>query len=350
MILADINNPQLLYDLARKVSMYEPKVSVLNDDIYDQYLLTVRAVDSCLKSKLKKRNLALPELRNDGNKTIAIYSDYGGESKESAFYTYSFLVCGWNHAYAFPEFMDEIREKYGLGKKEISFKDLKYGPISRSLDEYLTALHNWVPGILVTLVVDKQIKSVFGDKIPDYVIKEISDSGFGEWKPHIIEKLMRVVHCAAYLVALLSKDGQNIYWNTDHDAIVANSIKQNNFINLFNSVLTLYTNNKFARIGYSTPFEERNMRQIDFLSCADLAAGAVEHYFTKAKKTNNPKIKKGADKILSWLGNDGLSLKKLTVLVTKGSDNGINVGEVVFDSKKSKKEKIAILVPTRYKI
>ena len=348
--MVDINKPQLLYDLARRVSMYEPKVSVLNEEIYDQYLLTVRAIDSCLKKKLKDRKLALPELRNDGNETIAIYSDYGGESKESSFYTYSFLVCGWNHSYAFPEFMDEIREKHGLGEKEISFKDIRYGPISRSLDEYLTALHNWVPGLLVTLVVDKEIKSVFGEKIPEYVLNEISESGFGEWKPHITEKLMRVVHSVAYLVALLSKDGQKIYWNTDHDAIVANSEKQGNFINLFDSVLTLYTTNKFANIGYSVPFEERSLRQIDFLSCADLAAGAVEHYFTKAKYTKKPKIKKGVDKILGWLGHDGLSLKKLTVLVSKKEDGSIDIGEVVFNNENSAKDKATILVPTKYKI
>lgn len=348
--MVSISDHQLLYDLARKVTMYEPKVSVLSDEKYDQYILTVRAIDSCLKQKLKDKKLALPELRNDGNETIAIYSDYGGESAQSSYLTYSFLVCGWNHAYAFPEFMDEIRKKHGLGEKEISFKDLKYGPINRSLDEYLTALHNWVPGILVTLVVEKKIKSVFGEKVPDYVFREISESGFGEWKPHIIEKLMRVVHSTAYLVALLSKDGQKIYWNTDHDAIVTNSVKQNNFIDLFYSVLTLYTNKKFSNIGYSLPFKNRSLRQIDFLSCADLAAGAVEHYFTKSKLQKNPEIKNGVEKILSWLGHDGVSLKKLTVLVAKDSDGNIKIGEVEFNNEKRTGDKAAIFVPTKYEI
>ena len=304
-----------MYDFARKVTIYEPEISILDDNLYHKYILPVKAIDACLRKKLKDKQLMLPELRNDGNETIAIYTDYGGESKGAVYSTYSFLVCGWNHSFAFPEIMEEIRNKYNLNKKEISFKDLRFGPIKRSLNEYLLALNNFVPGMLLTLVIDKRIKSVFGKKLPSYVQEDVKEAGFGEWKPNVIEKVMRIVHSVAYLVALLSKDGQKIYWCSDHDSSVEGYKKHTNFMNLFSSALTLYTSNRFNKIGYSVPFGERSMRQLDFLSCPDLAAGAVEHYFTRKRNYEEPSIKKGAEQILSWLGRDGVALKKHTILI-----------------------------------
>lgn len=336
-------------DYGRKVTMREPKVSVLSEEKYDQYILPVKSLDSCLKNKLKLKKLLLPELRNNGNETIAIYSDYGGEASDSAYYTYSFLVCGWNHSFAFHDLMTDLRKKYHLNDKEISFKDLKFGPVKRSLDEYLTGLHNFVPGLLVTIAIDKNIKSIFGDKLPEYVLDGIKDAGFGEWKPDVTEKVMRIVHCVSYLVALLSNSGQNIYWNTDNDSIVANPEKQGDFLNLFDSVLTLYTDNKFKNIGLSLPFDERSVRQIDLLSCADLAAGAVEHYFTNLKKKGEQTIKGEANKILEWLGRDGVALKKHTIIIEKKTDGKYSTNEVIFSGNISFNDSESILIPTTYK-
>jgi hypothetical protein len=222
------------------------------------------------------------------------------------------------------------------------------GPIKRALKEYLTGLHNFVPGLLLTLAVDKKIKSVFGDSIPEYVLKDIKDAGFGEWKSQVTEKVMRIVHSASYLVALLCKDGQNIYWNTDNDSIVANSEQLNNFINLFNSVLTIYTNNKFKNIGFSLPFDEKSTSQLDFLSCPDLAAGAVEHYFTRTMSTQKSTIKRDANYILEWLGRDGVALKKHTIVIEKTPSGDFSACEVVFNGNISFKTNEVMLLPIKY--
>ena len=341
----------MLKDFAQRVTITEPQINVLKEDIIDQYLLNVRALDHSFRQKLGRKKLLLPELRNDGNESIVVYSDYGGESSDSLYQTYSFLVCGWNHSFAFPEGMVDLRKKHSLGEKEISFKDLRYGPIKRSLDEYLTLLHNTVPGILVTVVVDKKIKSFFGEKIPTYVFEELDSVGLNQWKPQVTEKVMRITHLVAYLIALLSKTGQKLLWVTDHDSIAANSDTHNKLADLLGSVLTLYTTNKYPVIGYATPFENRNLAQLDFLSCADMAAGAVEHYFThRAKTPDNLKIKPEADKILEWLGINGIALKKHTVIIEKNEDGSIDMGEVEFSSDSVRDSNQEIPVSVKYKI
>ena len=51
-----------------------------------------------------------------------------------------------------------------------------------------------------------------------------SSEGLGNWDLAVVEKLMRVVHMAAYLAAL-GADGQKIFWMSDHDSICANEGK-----------------------------------------------------------------------------------------------------------------------------
>jgi hypothetical protein len=54
------------------------------------------------------------------------------------------------------------------------------------------------------------------------LVKLLEDMGLGGREPREVEKLLRIVHMVAYLIALLGVDGQKIFWMSDHDAICAN--------------------------------------------------------------------------------------------------------------------------------
>ena len=72
---------------------------------------------------------------------------------------------------------------------------------------------------------------------------------------------------------------------------------------------------------------------IDLLSAADLAAGAVEHYLTRNDRMGDSlTIKEESNKILAWLGRDGLGLKKQTILIRK-EDLDFRGADVLFTSK-----------------
>jgi len=335
-----------LIDFAKRVIRKNPKIDVLNKELLEQYSPLIRCMDIQLKKKNDARKLLLPELGNDGNESIAIFSDYGGEAADSKYFTYTFLVCGWNHSYGLKEAMDEIREKHNLKDKEISFKDFGYGPIQRALDEYLRALDMCVIGLLYTVVVEKEIVTFFDneDKSSEEMLNTLKENGFGEWKPKVAEKLARVVHIASYLVSLLSKDGQKILWMTDHDAIAPNQEQHEKMMKLFQSVLTIYTNNKFELIGGALPFEDRSIQMLDLLSAADIAAGSIEHYFTRNDKMDDLTIKEEANKVLKWLGRDGLGLKKHTIIIRKNG-NAVDSGEVEFTENEPSTDREFIEIP-----
>ena len=266
----------------------------------------------------------VPELRLDGNTTIGIFSDYGGEHRESRFNTYSVLAFGWNHAYPVLDHILEIRNKHAVPEsREMSFKRLGNGPLARCLPEYLNACDT-IAGLLCTVAVHKSIPSVIGTNESTPITSMLEQYGFGKRKPKVAEKLLRVMHIAAYLTAWLSGENQNVFWMSDDDEIVPNPERTQQSMNLFQSILQIYTHHELGQIHYTKPsLIQGPGRLLDFLSVADLAAGAVESYLSSEDATSNHKPKPAVENILGWLGRPGIGLKKHTIVIRPDGTNSI---------------------------
>lgn len=117
-----------------------------------------------LLAREAEKLISLPDFSKD--KGLFIFSDFGGEHKGADFTTYSILICSADKRVVFKEKTKELRVKHGLNEpwKEFGFKDLNYGPISRSLNEFLNLADNFIHGILITVSVDKRIPSLFALK------------------------------------------------------------------------------------------------------------------------------------------------------------------------------------------
>ena len=94
-----------------------------------------KLLNSSLEKRHQRKQLLLPNFENTD--TVAIFSDYGGESKDSKYYTYSFVFVDYGELGFFSEKMSFIRKKYGMDnpRKEISYKDAHYGQRLRRIDD-----------------------------------------------------------------------------------------------------------------------------------------------------------------------------------------------------------------------
>ncbi|MGR3179389.1 MAG: hypothetical protein ACUZ8E_15180 [Candidatus Anammoxibacter sp.] len=340
-------NEKELIKAARLLTWINPSIDVLKKSGHTGHNGLVQSIEQVLQNENTRNALLLPELRKHTD-VLSIFSDYGGESNESNYYVYSFLICDFQLAYHFlSKGMSKIRKKHNLNDKELSFKDLRHGPTKRSLKEYLELLDKAVPGFLYTVVIDKKVQTVFGasdEKIPDNVVRIIKECGFGSWKRNTAEKLLRIIHIAAYLTGLFSKDGQKLFWMTDHDAIVPNKPKQMKTMKLFCNILPLYTSNKFDFIGGAVPFKEKSTNMLDLLSSTDLVAGAVEHYMTRHDKMEDLTIKEEADTILQWLTYNGVALKKRVTMIKLAEKSSIIGANLVFELKDPPKNVIMVSI------
>jgi hypothetical protein len=334
-----------LVDLAAKLTLKKPDLSVIPDT--DDYPWFVREFQKQLQAMESRRQLLLPNIKDD-NESIAVFSDYGGESPDSKYFTYSFLICAWNQAGAFCEAMKDLRREAGLDDpfKEIAFKDFHYGPINRALGKYLVNLSNFVNGYLLTVVVEKAVSSLFGaDKKAAYgaITRTLAENGFGVWKPEVGEKLLRVAHFTAYLVALLSRQGQKVFWMTDHDSIAPTRERFTEVLDLFSRLLNHYCKHNFAKVGGALPLDEKSPQLLDLLSAPDVVAGSVEHYYTRAYgRKEEPLIKAEANRVLCWLSGQGVALKR-HVMVIRAQGKGVVSGALRFELKQEDTE--AVFVP-----
>lgn len=334
--------------LANIITLKRPEIRLLDPSLSDQYVALVRNMEALLISSQDARKLMLPNLSAFSNETVAVFSDYAGEGSGD-YYTYSFLLCAWNLQEFFQREMAIIRARFGLGTKEIAFKYFRNGQVKAALPDYLRELNNKLPGFVFTLVVDKRIRSVIhqNDKDgPKALSRHLSENNLGNWHAQTAEKLMRIVHASAFLAALLSKDGQKIFWMTDNDDICPNEETHRCLIKLFYQILGMYAQGKknYPMIGGARPFAERDTKTMDLLSVADVTASSIEHYLTRLRRSadGNILVKEGADEVLKWLAFDGIALKKFNMIIKLDENDSIQIGNLVFNAVEHPEGSVAV--------
>ena len=279
-----------------------------------------KLLNSSLEKRHQRKQLLLPNFENTD--TVAIFSDYGGESKDSKYYTYSFVFVDYGELGFFSEKMSFIRKKYGMDnpRKEISFKDAHYGQMFRCIDEYLSFTNNTINGLVFTLAVDKEIASItgaIGKKELKQITEKLEGYSHGKWKPAMFEKSMRIIYTLTYFIKLLIPSGKKIFWMTDQDAIMANENKTEDTSKWLSNAINLCKNAPvYDVIGFSPkPYEEEDGYFFtDVLSLADLSAGSIEQLLTR-KKGGSEILAPLAEKVIHWSSIQGLGLNKMIFVV-----------------------------------
>jgi hypothetical protein len=216
-----------LIEHANKLALKKPDLNLLRSHPRGEYSIMAQALETLLQERNAKRLLVLPDLTAFSNDALGVFSDYSGEDHSARYLTYSVLVCGYRYTGAFSDRMKRVRETYKLGDKEIAYKDFRMGQIQASLGDYLSMRPIGCRGFYALVAIDKRIPTLFGPlndpSVPDMLVKILDEYGARRTrKPREVEKLLRIVHMVAYLIALLGVDGQKIFWMSDHDATCAN--------------------------------------------------------------------------------------------------------------------------------
>ena len=102
MRLPDFNDPVACAQFADAFTKKNYDLKILRDG--QEYPVIIRAIEDHFNNLERRKTLLLPELAHK-NETVAVFSDYGGESKDSKCFTYSFLVCAWNQTGMFASLM-----------------------------------------------------------------------------------------------------------------------------------------------------------------------------------------------------------------------------------------------------
>ena len=256
---------------------------------------------------LRQRNPSIfPDLRSA--ETILAISDYSNDDAKDTYQGITFLIVDWLASGYSNILRSNFRSEVLDLKREFQFKKLnKDTERLRLLSDYLDTF-NSLKGIVFTFLVHKNIRYLFA-KSPHQVLKK---AGLGNWKPHIAEKVLRILHFQALLVYGLSRPGQKYLWMTDRDAIT-NNIEL--LGELLQRVFNIYAGHGFSPFGYAEPLGDLSNPYRDYLSVPDLVGGAMLELIRNQHGDYDPDlegqtlVQEKSAKILKWIATRNSSLK-----------------------------------------
>lgn len=266
---------------------------------------------------------SFPDLSN--GESIFSVSDYAGENKDGYYQALSYAIVDWNNA----ELWDASRLALRYSKLDF-VRDFEYKKLNkdrerkRLLQEFLDATQK-LNGLSLTYLIDKNIRYLFSDKSPHTLLE---NEGLGKWKPHIAEKLLRIVHLQAPVIYYLTNDNHKFLWLTDRDAITED---MESLGKLFYRIFNFYSTHEFKVLAYAQPFSDPSKSINDLLSIPDLIAGSILEYFNQEKsveadgKDDELTVQEKTNQILKWLADESSNLRKLVCVLDKMPDNSIKV-------------------------
>lgn len=267
----------------------------------------------------------LPKLPNFAeDEGVFVFSDYGGEHSGAGFRTYTYLIVSADKISVFQRESEAIRLKYGLGTREISFKDLNYGPTRRALPDYLNAVNGCLHGMLLTIGVDTNIQTLFGESKKEGRInlERVRDKiGKGDWSYKRLEKMYRVYGPLVIMLHLLCSEEHKVLWQGDNDTINQDG-KGATFKDAqyhLQVMMAEFSGKNFKLLGIAKSFEMHSYFD-DLLSVADLAAGMIQDLLRHQYKCANVEVNEQKALLCKWLGTKSHFLQKVNLAVlSKGA-------------------------------
>jgi hypothetical protein len=270
-----------------------------------------------------------PDLR-DGS-TMFIGSDFSGQHKLARYETLSFLFADIEKCNEWENMRQELRKKYLSDGRRMSYKNLRDSKKRNILIHFLDAADN-IPGLLFTILIDKEIGSLFTFKnhidmnSPEYI-------KFKHWKRNSFEKLLRVIHFVSCFLNGLSRENQDVIWFIDEDDIVPNDDRLKEFVKIFGQIGSHYLKHNLGNIRIGTTKSDTGRRDIeDLVSVTDIAAGALCQVLTDYSKNGvvpgsriltplTHPLPSKTKEIALWLSDSNQRLKKIVYEIKKDNNS-----------------------------
>lgn len=265
----------------------------------------------------------LPDIRKGD--TIFIGSDYGGQHGLAQYETYTFILADFENCVTWGKLRRDWRRVFLSDGRRMSYKNLNDKRCRKALLPFLQAT-NSIPGLVVAVLVDKRIKTIF-EPVAYLEIEKPPLKNSSHWKRPVFEKLLRIVHFASLFLSGLSRPYQNVIWITDEDEIVPNDERLREATNLFGIISSHYLNHTLGHFRWGTTKLDSRERQLeDLVSIADIVAGSLSSVLTKHKEQDTvPKselmvpppqnLPRKTKDIMNWFSDNTQILKRLVYAI-----------------------------------
>lgn len=279
---------------------------------------------SDLLTSIEKKHIgAYPSLRKA--ECLFVGSDYGGEHSGAAYQTISFLISDMADCASWQSRREGFRARYLLDGRRMAFKNLNDVVRQRALDSFLNSA-NQLPGLLAVFAIAKSVQSLFLKK-GRLKASDLEMESLCKLSPPVAEKLLRVVHLLALLIAGLSAPSQDLLWVTDEDTIAANANRVRILVDVFARVSSHCLPHGMRHMRVATSKQDKGDLSVeDILSITDIAAGGISAVMEKMLGTRGaplsgfflpaPTDLPGKTKrVLDWFADNTQPLRRVVIII-----------------------------------
>lgn len=212
-----------------------------------------------------------PDLRIEPDLVVA--SDYSGDHAGAPYNTLSFLITNPAALVHWERARSRVRSAFLRDGRRVAFKNLGDRQRAQALP-HLLRIADQLPGVLLTVAISKAAGSMF-EPVPKPL-----PALAARWSKHVLEHVLRCTHFISFLLAGLSRPGQNVLWVTDEDAIAANESHLRDLTTVLAYVASSYLPHTLNHLRCTTTgIADDGTRAIeDFAALPDLAAGGLAEY------------------------------------------------------------------------
>lgn len=296
----------------------------LMDSISNQVMRLELTTPGCLSS-----------VRHCSNVLMA--SDYGGQNAGAKYETYSFLIADFPRLAIWNELRLDVRKRYLGDGRRMCFKKLQDKHRKSALLPFLRSADT-IRGVCFTFSVEKSIESLFKEE--DQSPGKTTDVHLRhEWRPRVLEKMIRIAHFSAFIVAGMTKANQELLWVSDDDVFSPTDSRFSEFCEISTNITNHYIRHKLARsrIGTINRNEDGSLFIEDFAAIPDLISGMMVHAHPEIKKRISPGLSsfaidktaiqnRKARNIFEWYASSNQELRKVLIRFENAGNGRIQHG------------------------
>lgn len=306
---------------------------------YEAHFGAMNTLSATIANLERQHPGSIPSLR--GQPTLLIGSDYSGFHQGAAFEVTSFVITNFESLGSWDQRRTHLRKRFLPERRRMSYKALNDGHRRAALLPFLEVA-NQIPGLLLTIAIDKNLPTIFNSENLDTSEQARNHPLFEGWKAAPIERALRTIHFASLLLRGLSCAGQDLWWFTDQDEIVANEHRLRSFVSLMANVSSHYLPHTLRHVRIGTTASDTGRRDIeDFVAIPDFAAGALLEVLNTCYARRlldarsifvptSQKLEPKARRIMDWFADDTQNLRRLTFIIDEPSEGNPRITSLRF--------------------
>lgn len=288
----------------------------------------MNVLSSAVASATRHRE-AVPNLRS--SRTLLLGSDYAGFHRGARFEVISMILSNPEKLHLWDSRRHLLREARLSNQRRMSYKALNDRQRRSALLPFLE-IANEISGLLLTVAIDRKTVSVF--QAGGRLSRAEPPVEFSRWKIATIERALRIIHLASFMLRGLSCEGQDLLWITDEDEVVANEARLRTFVNTFATVSSHYLAHPMGHVRIGTTRSDTGVRDVeDYVAVCDFVAGALQELLSSGELDiilrapslfvpRKPGVRNKATEVIDWFADNSQPLKRITFIVDEAPISG----------------------------